>query len=80
MLRLAGCPLTEGTPWKPAPDLLLHTATAMGWDPLSCVVAEDSPSGVDATLAAGDTCHAQNRNTRGGIAVLMSETATSPSP
>ena len=44
---------TEVRHGKPAPDLFLHAAKAMGWEPSSCVVVEDSPYGVDAALAAG---------------------------
>jgi HAD superfamily hydrolase (TIGR01509 family) len=44
---------TEVSRGKPAPDLFLHAAKAMGWYPSSCVVVEDSPYGVDAALAAG---------------------------
>ncbi|MGB7980636.1 MAG: HAD family hydrolase [Candidatus Nanopelagicales bacterium] len=44
---------TEVSHGKPAPDLFLHAATAMGWEPSSCVVVEDSPAGMDAALAAG---------------------------
>lgn len=44
---------TEVSRGKPAPDLFLHAARSMGWDPWSCVVVEDSPYGVDAALAAG---------------------------
>jgi beta-phosphoglucomutase-like phosphatase (HAD superfamily) len=44
---------TEVRHGKPAPDLFLHAAEAMGWEPSSCVVVEDSPYGVDAALAAG---------------------------
>jgi HAD superfamily hydrolase (TIGR01509 family) len=44
---------TEVSRGKPAPDLFLHAAKAMGWEPSSCVVVEDSPYGVDAALAAG---------------------------
>ena len=44
---------TEVAHGKPAPDLFLHAARTMGWDPSSCVVVEDSPYGVDAALAAG---------------------------
>jgi HAD superfamily hydrolase (TIGR01509 family) len=40
---------------KPAPDLFLHAAAAMGVDPARCVVVEDSIYGVQATLAAGMT-------------------------
>ena len=38
---------------KPAPDLFLHAASAMGHPPEDCVVVEDSPVGVEAALAAG---------------------------
>ncbi|WP_069814360.1 HAD family hydrolase [Streptomyces sp. TP-A0874] len=38
---------------KPAPDLFLHAAAAMGVDPQRCVVIEDSPLGVQAARAAG---------------------------
>ncbi len=38
---------------KPAPDLFLHAAAAMGVDPERCVVVEDSRYGVQAAVAAG---------------------------
>ncbi|MEU1277784.1 HAD family hydrolase [Streptomyces sp. NPDC005805] len=38
---------------KPAPDLFLHAARAMGVAPERCVVIEDSPLGVRAAVAAG---------------------------
>ncbi len=38
---------------KPAPDLFLHAAAAMGFSPGGCAVVEDSPLGVDAAVAAG---------------------------
>lgn len=38
---------------KPAPDLFLHAATAMGAEPQNCLVIEDSPAGVEAARAAG---------------------------
>ena len=38
---------------KPAPDLFLHAAETMGYQPDRCVVVEDSPSGVTAAHAAG---------------------------
>ena len=38
---------------KPAPDLFLHAAGAMGVDPERCLVLEDSPHGVRAGVAAG---------------------------
>ena len=38
---------------KPAPDLFLHAAKAMGFDPESCVVIEDSVNGIKAARSAG---------------------------
>jgi HAD superfamily hydrolase (TIGR01509 family) len=38
---------------KPAPDLFLHAAAAMGADPSRCAVVEDSPSGIAAAVSAG---------------------------
>ncbi len=38
---------------KPAPDLFLLAAARMGHRPGACVVVEDSPSGVEAAVAAG---------------------------
>jgi len=38
---------------KPAPDLFLHAANAMGYDAANAVVIEDTVSGVRAGLAAG---------------------------
>jgi len=38
---------------KPAPDLFLHAARAMGFDRADCVVVEDSQYGVAAARAAG---------------------------
>ncbi|HVO55616.1 MAG TPA: HAD family hydrolase [Solirubrobacterales bacterium] len=38
---------------KPAPDLFLHAAAAMGVAPANCVVVEDSPFGIEAARAAG---------------------------
>lgn len=46
---------TLGKP-KPAPDLYLHAAAALGVDPARCVVIEDSPTGAQAALAAGMRC------------------------
>jgi len=46
---------TEVAEGKPAPDLFLHAAAAMGWEPGECAVVEDSPAGVTAGLAAGMT-------------------------
>jgi HAD superfamily hydrolase (TIGR01509 family) len=38
---------------KPAPDLFLHAAQQMGFDPTTTAVVEDSPAGVQAGVAAG---------------------------
>lgn len=38
---------------KPAPDLFLHAAAAMGADPKHCLVIEDSDLGIAAAQAAG---------------------------
>lgn len=38
---------------KPAPDLFLHAASEMGFDPARTVVVEDSAAGVQAGVAAG---------------------------
>jgi HAD superfamily hydrolase (TIGR01509 family) len=38
---------------KPAPDLFLHAAARMGFEPAGCVVVEDSRYGVEAARAAG---------------------------
>ena len=40
---------------KPAPDLFLHAARALGFDPTRTVVVEDSPLGVQGATAAGMT-------------------------
>lgn len=45
-----------GTP-KPAPDLYLHAAAALGMTPGDCVVVEDSPTGARAARAAGMRCY-----------------------
>ena len=38
---------------KPAPDLFLRAASALGVAPADCLVVEDAPSGVQAALSAG---------------------------
>ena len=40
---------------KPAPDIYLHAAQAMGAQPSRCAVVEDTPTGVKAAIAAGMT-------------------------
>ena len=46
---------TEVEHGKPAPDLFLHAAASMGWDPAGCAVVEDAPAGVEAGRRAGMT-------------------------
>lgn len=46
---------TLGAP-KPAPDLYLHAARALGQAPADCAVIEDSPTGARAAAAAGIPC------------------------
>jgi HAD superfamily hydrolase (TIGR01509 family) len=41
---------------KPAPDLYLHAARALGHPPADCAVVEDSPTGARAAAAAGMRC------------------------
>jgi HAD superfamily hydrolase (TIGR01509 family) len=43
---------------KPAPDLYLHAARSLGFDPAGCLAVEDTQTGVRAALAAGMTCWA----------------------
>lgn len=62
--------------WKPEPDLFLHAAREMGFDPSQCVVIEDSEVGVTAALAAGIDVvqfdpHFSTRP-RAGVAVIHS--------
>jgi HAD superfamily hydrolase (TIGR01509 family) len=42
---------------KPAPDLFLHAAAKMGFEPADCVVVEDAPAGVEAARAGGIRVH-----------------------
>lgn len=46
---------TEVERGKPAPDLFLHAADRMGFQPASCLVVEDSRHGVAGARAAGMT-------------------------
>ncbi len=39
--------------WKPRPDLFLHAAKQLGFEPGECAVVEDSGVGVEAGVAAG---------------------------
>jgi HAD superfamily hydrolase (TIGR01509 family) len=42
---------------KPHPDIFLHAARALGAEPVSCAVVEDTPVGVEAGVAAGMTVY-----------------------
>lgn len=55
--RFEGCIFSaeEVARGKPAPDLFVHAAAAMGARPEHCAVIEDSPLGVAAANAAGMT-------------------------
>jgi HAD superfamily hydrolase (TIGR01509 family) len=59
---------------KPAPDLFLHAAAAMGCPPSGCAVVEDSPLGVEAAVAAGMDVYGFTAMAR--PAALASATAT----
>jgi HAD superfamily hydrolase (TIGR01509 family) len=39
--------------WKPEPEIYLHAAREMGFEPNQCAVIEDSDSGVRAAIAGG---------------------------
>lgn len=41
---------------KPAPDIFVQAASAIGLTPAECLVLEDSPTGVAAAFAAGSPC------------------------
>lgn len=55
---------------KPAPDLFLHAAAAMGFDPARTAVVEDSVPGVQAARAAGMRALALARAGHGEAAAL----------
>jgi HAD superfamily hydrolase (TIGR01509 family) len=57
---------TEVPRGKPAPDLFLHAARAMGFDPATTAVVEDSVPGVRAARAAGMRALAFARDTDAG--------------
>lgn len=50
---------------KPAPDLFLHAAGTVGIAPESCLVIEDSPTGIQAARAAGMDCLGLARHGQG---------------
>jgi HAD superfamily hydrolase (TIGR01509 family) len=52
---------------KPAPDLFLHAARQMGFDPATTAVVEDSVPGVEAACAAGMRALAFARGTAAGL-------------
>jgi len=52
---------------KPAPDLFLHAARRMGFDPASTAVVEDSVPGVEAAQAAGMRALAFARGTNADL-------------
>lgn len=71
---------TEVDRGKPAPDLFLHAARAMGFAPAECLVVEDSPAGVRAAQAGGMRVvgfvgggHAQGAAHRAALAALGPE-------
>ncbi|MBN2177442.1 MAG: HAD family hydrolase [Demequinaceae bacterium] len=53
--RFAGCLFSQQdvTRGKPAPDLFLHAAAAMGVEPERCIVVEDARHGIEAARTAG---------------------------
>lgn len=48
---------------KPAPDVFLYAASAMGVKPELCAVVEDTPTGVEAAVAAGMYVYGFSENT-----------------
>jgi beta-phosphoglucomutase-like phosphatase (HAD superfamily) len=50
---LSGRPVAHG---KPAPDIFLAAAAALGEQPAACVVVEDAPAGAAAARAGGMRC------------------------
>ena len=68
---------------KPAPDLFLHAAAAMGADPATTLVIEDSPAGIEAAQRAGMPVigftgggHARSPRHRAGLAALRPDAMT----
>lgn len=60
---------------KPAPDMYLACAAALGASPGGCVVFEDSPVGVEAALGAGmhvlvvNSPYVDHRDIRGAVLI-----------
>lgn len=61
---------------KPAPDVYLHAARAMGCSPQRCAVVEDTPTGVRAGIAAGMTVFAYTGGPQSDAVFLRSLGAT----
>ncbi|HRX12171.1 MAG TPA: HAD family phosphatase [Draconibacterium sp.] len=53
--------------WKPEPEIYLHAAKKMGFQPVECAVIEDSLAGVQSAKAGGFNvfgfAHGKNKNT-----------------
>lgn len=62
---------------KPAPDLFLHAAAAMGAYPGNCIVVEDSPAGIAAARAAGMRVFAFTGGSHAGNPALKARLASS---
>ena len=45
--------------WKPEPEIYLHAASEMGFEPDQCAVIEDSASGIQAAVAGGFPVYAR---------------------
>jgi HAD superfamily hydrolase (TIGR01509 family) len=52
---------------KPAPDIYLATAKALGLPPVDCLALEDSPNGIRAAKAAGMRCVAVPNDLSAGL-------------
>jgi HAD superfamily hydrolase (TIGR01509 family) len=62
---------TEVRHGKPAPDLFLHAAARMGFDPAATAVVEDSVPGIEAARAAGMRALAFARGSDADAAALQ---------
>lgn len=68
---------------KPAPDLYLHTARALGVTPADCVVVEDSAAGAEAARRAAICCmgyapHGEGEGLRAAGATVFTDMADLP--
>jgi HAD superfamily hydrolase (TIGR01509 family) len=61
---------------KPAPDVYLFAAKALGVDPRRCAVVEDTPTGTRAGVAAGATVFAYSGAAHGDANALLAAGAT----